>query len=157
MIQQRTGRGSNRDATQQDQEQDDEEDEDEPESVILELTYPAGRSPFVLQYGWLFGAKCIVGAGTPNERDVSDTVRWSGPATFTPSVGRLSRPNFKNAAGKDADIGPGRTLVARITFTVDVNGTTTNKTFPISVISTIGYARVSDTSRVDADAHGEAG
>ena len=152
VIQQRTGRGRRSDQRQQEEEQDD--DDDRSESVILELTYPVGRSPMVFQYGWLFGAKCIVGAGTPNERDVSETVRWSGPATFSPEVGRLSRPAFKNASGWDQDMGPGKTLVARITLTVDVDGKTTSKTFPVSVISPIGYARVSDTSRVDADAHG---
>jgi uncharacterized Zn-binding protein involved in type VI secretion len=144
--------GRIRDSRQPEDQQDEEEDE--PESVILELTYPVGRSPMVLQYGWLFGAKCIVGAGTPNERDVSDTVKWSGPATFSPSVGRRSRPAFKNAAGFDTEIGSGNTIVTHITLTVDVDGKTTSKTFPVSVISTVGYARLSDTSVVPADAHG---
>ena len=151
-IQQRTGRGRSGDQTQQEEQQDDEDDKSE--SVILELTYPVGRSPMVFQYGWLFGARCIVGAGTPEERDVSDRVRWSGSATFSPEVGRRSRPAFKDASGFDHDMGPGKTLVARITLTVDVDGKTTSKTFPVNVISPIGYARVSDLSRVDADAHG---
>ena len=151
-IQQRTGRGRSGDQTQQEEQQDDEDDKSE--SVVLELTYPVGHSPMVFQYGWLFGARCIVGAGTPEERDVSDSVRWSGSATFSPEVGRRSRPAFKDASGSDHEMGSGETLIARITLTVDVDGKTTSKTFPVGVISPRGYARLSDTSRVDADAHG---
>ena len=136
------------------QEEEEEEEEEEDTSVVLELTYPVGPSPVVLQYGWLFGARCIIGAGTPDQRDVSDTVKWSGPATFTPVVGRRSRPAFKNRNGSDIDIGEGQVQGATIILTVDVDGVTREKKFPVNVVSTIGYARVSDLSEVAADAHG---
>lgn len=108
-----------------------------------------------LQYGWLFGARCIIGAGTADERDLSDTVTWSGPATFVPPAGRLSRPAFKNAGGSHFDITPeGQSVAASITLAVDVDGRKSEKTFPVTVVSTIGYARVGDLSKIDADAHG---
>ena len=117
-IRRRAGRHGSGDADRPDTEQnnaedDEDEDEDEDTSIILELTYPVGRSPMVLQYGWLFGARCIVGAGTPNERDVSDTVRWSGPATFSPPTGRLSRPAFNNPYGILPDMGEGQSVPSR--------------------------------------------
>ena len=82
------------------------------------MTHPVGHSPHVLQYGWLFGAKAVVGAGTAEQRDVSDSVRWSGPATFDPPVGRLARPRFLDAHGGPNDIGKGMTISASITLSV---------------------------------------
>lgn len=161
-IRRRAGRHGSGDADRPDTEQnsaEDEEDDDEDEdtSIILELTYPVGRSPMVLQYGWLFGARCIVGAGTPDERDVSDTVRWSGPATFSPPTGRLSRPAFKNPYRKwewEHDMREGQSAAVSITLTVDSDGMTRSESFPVNIVSAIGYARMNDLSKIDADAHG---
>jgi uncharacterized Zn-binding protein involved in type VI secretion len=139
-----------------DQRSDPQEEEQEKEptrSVILALTHPAGRSPLVFQFGWIFGARCIVDAGTPNERDLSDTVRWSGTAVFNPPVGRLSRPLFKNEAGLVQTMGPEPRLNT-ITLTVDVDGAITERTIPVNVVRTVEYARVTDFSFCPADAHG---
>ncbi len=144
------GRGGKPDSTRS----DTQDDEERTHSVSLQLTYPVGPSPCVLQYGWVFGARCIVDAGTPEERDVSDSVRWSGPATFHPSVGRRSSPAFKNGSGWDRDIGEGESIAASITLTVDVDGITRSRTFPVRVISTFGYVRLGDISKVAADGHG---
>lgn len=45
-------------------------------------------------------------------------------------------------------------MAASITLAVDVDGRKSEKTFPVTVVSTIGYARVGDLSKIDADAHG---
>ncbi len=138
---------------EQEQHDDDDEDDDDDRSVTIQLTHPVGPSPYVLQYGWQFGARAVVGAGA-EERDVSDSIQWSGPATFTPQVGRRSSPAFHRSPGVAAELGRGQTVALSITLTVDVDGTAISRTFPVMVISTSGYARLTDTSEVAADAHG---
>lgn len=103
----------------------------------LALTYPAGRSPKVFTKGWVFGAKCVVGG-----KDYSNQVQWSGSGTFNPSTGSRSRPTFE-AAGAN-----------KITLTVTVNGKLITKSYNVMAVSTEGYARVGDTAKVPADAHG---
>ncbi len=133
-------------------EEPDDEDEDEDQRVVLELTYPAGRSPNVFQFGWVFGARCIVNPGKPDQRDVSDSVRWSGEAQFFPPTGRISRPHF--LFNGDRHTMPSGVHFRSITLTVDVDGETTEKTFPMSVVRTVGYAAITHISKVPADAHG---
>ena len=47
-----------------------ENSEAEAPQVNLELTYPVGPSPKVFDSGWVFGARCIVNAGTREEKDI---------------------------------------------------------------------------------------
>lgn len=62
--------------------------------VTLELTYPVGQSPRVFTKGWVFGAKAIINPGKPDQKDISNLVKWSGSGSFEPSIGALSRPSF---------------------------------------------------------------
>jgi uncharacterized Zn-binding protein involved in type VI secretion len=111
-------------------------------AIDLELTYPVGRSPKVFVRGWVFGARCIVGAGTPAEKDISETVRWSGTGTFAPDVGSQSRPSFN---------GPGSNIIS---LTCEHEGAVIKKDFPVEAVSTYKYARQGDAAQVPADAHG---
>lgn len=110
-------------------------------AVNLELTYPVGKSPRVFTEGWVFGARCIVNPGS-DERDISGTVRWSGSATFNPSVGAVSRPDFH---------GPGEN---NIILTVDVGDETIEKKFQVIAIRPTTYASIADISHCQSDAHG---
>lgn len=135
------------------EEEQEEEEDDRDRSVVLELTHPAGRSPKVFQFGWVFGARCIVDGGTSDRRDLSDRVRWSGDAVFTPPVGRLSRPAFRNHRGQVVTLRPG-SHPRTITLSVEVDGATHERTFSVAVVSTAGYARVGDNAFCPANAHG---
>ncbi len=130
----------------------EEEEEREPSTVSLELTYPAGHSPFVFQFGWVFGARCLVD-GPSGQRDLSDRVRWSGSdgAEFHPPVGRISHPSFKRGG---REMLRGEKAHGTITLAVDVDGEMTEKTFTVGIVSIHGFARVSDLAKCPADAHG---
>lgn len=105
--------------------------------VTLELTYPAGKSPKVFTKGWLFGAKCTV-----DGKDWSGKVNWSGTASFSPSVGAMSRPAFK---------APGANTIV---LWVKVGNETVKKTYTVTAISHENYARVGMKVFCPADAHG---
>ncbi|MDP2873101.1 MAG: PAAR domain-containing protein [Bacillota bacterium] len=111
-------------------------------AVELELTYPVGRSPKVFVKGWVFGARCLVNPGTPDEKDLSDTVRWSGTGSFSPETGSQSRPSF------DA---PGANV---ITLTCEYGNEVIQKDFTVEAVSTARYARQGDKAQVPADSHG---
>ena len=145
-----TRRRASRLSDQSDHE-DEEEDDDEPRHVLLELTYPAGKSPYVFQRGWLFGARAIVAPGTPDERDISDTVRWSGDAVFKPPVGRQSRPSFIHGPAPDM---LRQRAPKRITLQVEVDGVTTEATTTVGVTGTVDYSKLGDISVCPSDAHG---
>lgn len=114
----------------------------EPESFTLELTHPAGRSPKVFTEGWLFGAKCIVDQGGPKEKDLSDSVEWSGTGSFNPSVGSTSRPIFGS---------PGKN---KIKLTVRDGAKTKRRTFTVTAITPHGYASMMNKAYCNSDAHG---
>ena len=133
-------------------EEEAEDDEDESR-VSLELTHPAGRSPFVFQYEWIFGARCIVD-GPSGQPDLSDQVKWSGTAKFIPPAGRVSRPEFESGSASHPELSKGARTTGTITLTVDVDGRRTERTFPVAVVSAYGYAAVSHISKNPADAHG---
>ena len=128
----------------------EQHDEEESKEVTLELTYPAGGSPYVFQYGWIFGARAIVAPGTPDETDISDTVQWYGDATFDPPVGQTSRPSFEHRGGDMV----GQRATKTITLKVEVDGISTETTTKVNVTGTAGYAGVGDLSKSPADAHG---
>jgi uncharacterized Zn-binding protein involved in type VI secretion len=134
-----------------DRSNEDEDDEDEPREVVLELTYPAGRSPYVFQRGWLFGARAIVAPGTPDQCDISDSVRWSGDAVFNPPVGRQSRPSFIHGPGPDMRR---QRAQKQITLQVEVDGVTTATTTTVGVTGTFDYSKLGDHASCPADAHG---
>ena len=110
-------------------------------SVNLELTYPAGKSPRVFTEGWVFGAHCIVNPG-PDQQDISDSVQWSGTATFHPATGGTSRPVF-HTAGQNT-----------IVLTVVVDDQTIEKKFTITATHPDTYASIADLSHCPVDAHG---
>ncbi len=120
----------------------DDDDDDERTAVHLELTYPVGASPRVFTHGWLFGARCIADPGGPNQRDVSESVRWSGTGKFAPPVGSSSRPTF-NRQGPNT-----------VTLTVEVDGVSHNVNTAVDTVRPSGYARVGDIVEAPADAHG---
>lgn len=111
--------------------------ERKPPDVVLELTYPAGKSPKVFTAGWLFGAKCVV-----EGKDLSSKVAWSGTGTFKPSAGSTSRPSFSRAGAN------------RIVLTVDANGQKVSRSFSVTAVSPENYAAVGDGAVCQADAHG---
>jgi uncharacterized Zn-binding protein involved in type VI secretion len=111
-------------------------------ALELELTYPVGRSPKVFDSGWVFGARCIANAGTPDEQDLSEQVRWSGTGSFAPEVGGVSRPTF-DAPGSN-----------KITLTCETGGHKVSRTFVVDVVSAAGYAKAGDLAECLADAHG---
>ena len=110
--------------------------------VILELTYPAGKSPKVFSSGWIFGARCLINPGTKDQQDISNQVRWSGDAVFSPVVGDLSRPAF-NKAGENV-----------IVLEAVVGGKTVHQQYTISAVSPLRYAGVNDKAYCPSDAHG---
>ena len=116
---------------------DDSDEAPEPPTVDLRLTYPAGASPKVFTYGWLFGASCTV-----NGKDMSDQVTWSGTGTFNPDVGRLSRPNF-NAEG---------TNTIKISITVD--GKPYSQSYTVEAKSPALFRGVGDFAFCPTDTHG---
>lgn len=150
----RRGKGRSSEQSQESDDSNDDEDDDEDEKrrvVSLELTYPAGQSPFVFQYGWIFGARCIV-EGPDGQQDFSDQVRWGGSAKFTPPVGRTSRPAFICPEGDP--LSHDQRSNGSINLSVDVDGERTEKQFQVGVISPMGYARVGHKARAPSDAHG---
>jgi uncharacterized Zn-binding protein involved in type VI secretion len=120
----------------------DEEEQEDPDTLTLELTYPAGRSPNVFTTGWLFGARAILNQGKPNEEDVSDQVQWSGSGSFEPSQGSRSRPSF-NSEGPNT-----------IILKVDTKSQGAEKTINVNAVSPAGFAAVGDKAQCPADAHG---
>jgi uncharacterized Zn-binding protein involved in type VI secretion len=110
--------------------------------ISLELTYPAGMSPKVFTTGWVFGVRCVANPGTGEEKDISDQVKWSGDAVFTPVVGSISRPTFKKAGANT------------ITLTATYGSKTAQKQYTVTAVSPLKYARVGDNAECLADAHG---
>lgn len=121
---------------------EEQQEDDEHSTVVLELTYPVGRSPKVFTNGWVFGARCIVDAGTPNERDLSETVEWSGSGDFEPALGMRCRPSF---GGEGAN---------SITLGVTVDGERTERSFSVDTVSPSRYANTGAQAYCPADAHG---
>ena len=130
--------------------QDDRDDDEDDSRVLLELTYPAGQSPYVFEHGWVFGARCIVESSS-GQRDISDDVKWSGTGTFVPPVGRLSRPSFEFEDG--LPLGRGARSTGTIILTVEVDGVVSERSYPVAIVSPYGYAAVGDRVVCEADAH----
>ncbi|MEL7561535.1 PAAR domain-containing protein [Dehalogenimonas sp. 4OHTPN] len=116
---------------------DDDEDEDVNGPVKLAIRYPAGRSENVFISGWSFGATCSV-----NGTDMSQNVRWSGTASFSPEIGATTRPTF-NSAGSN-----------RLTVSIEVGGKKYEKSINVNAVSSAGYAAIGDKAQCPADAHG---
>lgn len=115
-----------------------------PRRFQLELTYPAGESPKVFDDGWVFGARCIVNAGTSKEKDVTRKVRWSGTARFRPKRGAESRPKFRKKSGMN-----------KIRLRVKYKGRVRTKIFKVETVHAAPrYARVGSTAFNPRDAHG---
>lgn len=108
--------------------------------TVLELTYPAGKSPKVFTSGWVFGANAKV-----DGKDVSSQVKWSGTAKFSPATGARVRPTFN---------GPGANT---ITLTLVVGGKPFAKSFQVVAVRPDNYAAVGDIAFCPADAHPGAG
>jgi len=107
-------------------------------AIVLDLVYPAGRSPAVFTRGWLFGASCTVGGV-----DMSGKVQWSGSGVFSPQVGERSRPAFLRP-------GPNR-----IVLTIDLGGgAKAARTFEVTAVSPDKYACAGDRAVCPADFHG---
>jgi uncharacterized Zn-binding protein involved in type VI secretion len=114
--------------------------------VLLEFTYPAGKSPSIFPKGWVFGAKCIANPGQSNEQDLSAHVKWSGTGEFDPPVGALSCPSFST---------PG---THTITIAAEVDGKIHQQSITVSVVSffatngSFKYAAIGD--KVTGQPHG---
>lgn len=106
--------------------------------VRLELTYPLGSSPSVFTKGWSFGAKAI----GPRGVELSQSVRWSGTGTFTPSTGPSSKPTFAK---------PG---LNKIVLSLAFKGKRITRTFSVSAVDPSGYAHVGTIASCSADSHG---
>jgi uncharacterized Zn-binding protein involved in type VI secretion len=120
------------------EEETEEGEEEKDKKVSIRLTFPAGYSPNVFTRGWVFGAAASIG-----DKDISDSVRWSGSGTFIPDTGRMSRPIFNE---------PGPNLIV-LTVTTEKGEVT--KTFPVNaVVAEYRYARVNSIAQCNADAHG---
>lgn len=120
----------------------EEDEEDEKRRVVLELTYPAGRSPRVFTSGWVFGARCTIVTADGDETDLSDSVEWSGTGEFNPSTGHRSRPIFADEGANS------------IVLTCDVDGRTVKRTFTVDAVSPANYASIGTYAVCDADSHG---
>jgi uncharacterized Zn-binding protein involved in type VI secretion len=105
--------------------------------VVLNLTYPAGKSPSVFMNGWVFGARCAAGGD-----DLSNMVQWGGTASFSPEMGSISRPVF-NSEGSNT-----------IILTVNYEGKNYRKSYKVNAISPAGFASIGDKAKCPADAHG---
>jgi uncharacterized Zn-binding protein involved in type VI secretion len=95
--------------------------------VILELTYPAGVSPKVFMKGWVFGARC-----TADGEDLSDQVRWSGTAVFSPDQGSRSHPAFKVLGSNTIEL------------SVEIGEKEYKKEYSVSTVRPEAYAKVGD-------------
>jgi len=122
---------------------------DEEPVVVLDLTYPAGRSPRVFTRGWVFGAHGTMTTSDGQATDISAQVAWSGTGTFVPARGPLSHPAFK-APGANS-----------ITLTVVVGKRTVTKSWSVTAVSPkpaegagTTYAKLGDLAECTADAHG---
>ncbi len=113
----------------------------EDKSTILELTYPAGRSPSVFTTGWVFGARAVINVGGENEQDVSHLVKWSGSGSFNPSVGNRSRPTLGMGGNN-------------IILEIKVGETHVRKTFHVNAVTNRLHAAVGDNVFCPADSHG---
>jgi len=121
----------------------DQEAEQEHPTVFLSLKFPAGYSPNIFTEGWVFAARCILNPGTDDEVDVSDQVEWSGSGSFSPPVGRTTRPKF-------AAPGP-----QTVTLTYRGQGPDVTKEFATNAVDPIGaFASVGTIAACPADAHG---
>jgi uncharacterized Zn-binding protein involved in type VI secretion len=106
------------------------------ENVMIELLYPAGKSPQVFTSGWVFGARAVY---MPKEKlkdenaeplDISDAIEWSGSGSFQPKVGKVSRPTFN---------GPGANTIV---LSVVADGQKVTRTIKVSAVSPSNYAHV---------------
>lgn len=116
---------------------------DKPNSIVsLYLDQVAGVSPMVFTEGWVFGAKGILNKGFENETDISESIKWSGSGTFTPSTGATTWPVFDKEG------------LNEITMTYDYQGMTYSETFKVYAVSPAVYASTQDHAIAEADAHG---
>lgn len=115
-----------------------------PSMISLKLTYPLGESPKVFDKGWKFGASCIINDGTGDEKDISNTVEWSGTATFSPSIGAQSSPVFNTVGANIIKLkakGP--------------DGEWIEKEFSVTTVASKDYAHKGSIAMCTADSHGE--
>lgn len=116
---------------------------DKPNSVVsLYLDQVAGVSPMVFTEGWVFGAKGILNKGSENETDISESIKWSGSGTFTPSTGATTRPVFEKEG------------LNEITMTYEYQGITYSETFKVYAVIPDDYANTEDPAIAEADSHG---
>jgi len=108
----------------------------------LLLTFPLGESPSVLDKGWLFGARCILDAGTDKERDLTARIEWSGSGSFSPGTGAESRADF---------VAPGKNTIV---LKVRDGESELMKEFSIHAVPSAKYAHVGSTAMCPADVHG---
>ena len=106
--------------------------------VSVEFTYPVGQSPKVFTEGWALGAKATLSMPDGTRKDVSDSVVWSGDATFSPAKGSLTKPTFNRASRLDD--GP-----RQVTISVEAEGVKASATQTFQTVNPRkGYARLGD-------------
>jgi uncharacterized Zn-binding protein involved in type VI secretion len=106
------------------------------------LTFPLGKSPKIFNTGWILGASFTIKDAKGNAIDLSDKVKWSGGASYTPSTGKEVRPFF-SAIGKN-----------KIILTVEYENKLYKAEYFAEVVNALDYARVGSISSCPADAHG---
>jgi uncharacterized Zn-binding protein involved in type VI secretion len=111
------------------------------DKVQIDLTYPNGPSPKVFTVGWTFGAKAVLDPGTPQAKDISSQVKWSGSGIFSPKTGAVSHPSFSKA-GKQT-----------IVISVTVDKKVYKREFTIETVIP-KHATVGDQGLCSADSHG---
>ncbi len=115
------------------------------EEQAPELLFPLGKSPKVFDKGWLFGASFKLLDENGAEIDLSDKIEWSGTGSFEPDKGAKSRPTFINIGDNT------------IILTVEHEGKTYKKEYPVSTVEAEKYARVGSIAQCAADSHGSLG
>jgi uncharacterized Zn-binding protein involved in type VI secretion len=106
--------------------------------VSVEFTYPVGQSPKVFTDGWALGAKATLLMPDGTRKDVSDSVVWSGDATFSPPRGGLTKPSFNRSSRFDD--GP-----RQVTISVETEGVKASATQTFQTVNPRkGYARLND-------------
>ncbi len=107
--------------------------------IKIEFTYPVGQSSKIFTEGWVLGAKATATLADGRTQDISDSVTWTGDASFNPPKGKQTMPAFTRASRLDDGS-------RKVTITVEFQGDKATATQSFETVNPRkGYARVGDT------------